>query len=236
MGFALIEGSGKTMSDDHISRKSRRMVSKAGKKLALADFEESWLPWRRERTPYRIFLAEFLLVRTRTDVVAKLYEDIYQVYPSLDAIAVASDEDLARVLNPLGLQKRVPYLKRAAEYLLRNHNGEIPCRVDSLMKVPGLGAYTATAIAAFVCDLPTVPADVNILRFISRLTGLEMEHTTKGSKEICALLPYLSKRKSGLRPENLLDFTRLICRPRNPRCSECPLNDMCVYLQTRIQE
>ncbi len=223
------------MNDEKILKKLARKVGKAAKILARSDFEENRLPWRQHRTPYRIFLAEFLLVRTRTDVVAKLYEDIFRAYPSLEAIAAAGD-DLATALNPLGLQKRVPYLKRAAEYLLHNHDGEIPCDINELMKVPGLGAYTATAIAAFACDLPTVPADVNILRFISRLTGLEMEHITKGSKDIRALLPFLSAQKSGLRPQNLLDFTRLICRPRNPSCSKCPLTQMCIYFEMHSRE
>ena len=206
-------------------------VTKSAEQLASSDFEDNELPWRQYCTPYRIFLAEFLLVRTRTDVVAKLYEYIFRAYPSLEAIAAASDDELAVALNPLGLQKRVPYLKRAAEYLLHNHDGEIPCDIDELMKVPGLGVYTATAIEAFACDLPSVPADVNILRFVSRLTGLEMEHITKGSKAIRALLPFLSMRNSGLRPQNLLDFTRLICRPRNPLCSKCPLTEMCAYFE-----
>ena len=223
------------MIDDHVFRSFSRKVTKAAKKLALSNFEENWLPWRRHRTPYRIFLAEFLLVRTRTDVVAKLYEEIYGALPSLEAIASASDDELAAVLRPLGLLKRIPYLKRAAEYILLHHNGAVPCEVDELKKVPGLGDYTATAIVAFACDLPSVPADVNILRFVSRLTGLAMEHTTKGSKEIRNLLPYLSKQKSGLRPQNLLDFSRLICRPRNPRCSECPLKEICVYFDTNCR-
>lgn len=219
------------MSNNRIIRSFSRKVSSAAKKLALTDFEENWLPWRRHRTPYRILLAEFLLVRTRTDVVAKLYEEIYQAYPSLEALAAADNDNLAAVLKPLGLQKRVPYLKRAAEYILKFHNGEISCNIEELKKVPGLGDYTASAIVAFMCDLSTVPADVNILRFVSRLTGLEMEHATKGSQQIRSLLPRLSKQESGLRPQNLLDFSRLICRSRNPHCSACPLQDMCVYFE-----
>ena len=187
------------------------------------------LPWRRVRTPYRIFLAEFLLVRTRSDVVARLFEDIISHYPDLPSLASADESELAAVLRPLGLKKRVPLLLRAARYLVEEQGGRIPERVEDLIEVPGLGLYTTVAIAAFAYDSPKVPADVNILRFLSRLTGLPMEHPTKGSKELRALLPLLSRDVGGPESENLLDFSRTVCRPRRPGCSECPLNTECVY-------
>ncbi len=155
------------------------------------------LPWRNVRTPYRIFLAELLLVRTRSDVVARVFEEIALRYP--DVLA------------------------------LEHHQGRIPEKVEELMKVPGLGLYTAAAVAAFAYGSSEVPADVNILRFLSRLTGLPMKHPTKGSPELRALLPLLSREQGGPEPEKLLDFTRLICHARRPRCGECPLQDDCWY-------
>lgn len=187
------------------------------------------LPWRRVRTPYRVFLAEFLLVRTRFDVVARLFEGIINLYPDLASLASADENELAAALKPLGLKKRVLLLLRAAQYLMEQHGGQIPERMENLIEVPGLGLYTAVAIAAFAYDSPGVPADVNILRFLSRLTGLPMEHPTKGSKNLRALLPLLSRDMGGPEPENLLDFSRTVCRPRRPRCSECPLNEDCAH-------
>lgn len=181
------------------------------------------LPWRRLRTPYRVFLAEFLLVRTRSDVVARLFEDIVARYPDLSSLANTDENELAAALEPLGLKKRVPFLLKAARYLIEHHGGRIPERVEELLVVPGIGLYTA--VAAFAYDLSGVPADVNILRFLSRLTGLPMKHPTKGSEDLRALLPFLSSDEGGPKPENLLDFSRLICRPRRPRCNElkrCP--------------
>jgi A/G-specific adenine glycosylase len=204
-------------------------VSEAGRKLSKFDFEDASLPWRKEKTPYRIFLAEFLLVRTRADVVTRLFETIVTHYPDFRSITLSGDEAVGEVLKPLGLQKRVPYLIKAAQYILEHHNGQVPTTVVELLAVPGLGFYTASAIAAFAYDLPEVPADVNILRFVSRLTGLPMEHKTKGSKDLLALLPLLAEDKTGLRPQILLDFTRLICRPREPKCEECPLRQICRY-------
>jgi len=192
------------------------------------------LPWRRYRTPYRVFLAEMLLVRTRADVVAQLFEKIASRYPTIEALASAGEKELKTALRPLGLSKRVPYLIKAARYIRDQHNGEIPNDVEDLLKVPGIGAYTAVAIATFAYGQRLVPADVNTLRFVSRLTGLEMKHVTKGSQELRELLPFLSEQNTGLSAENLLDFTRLICRSRKPKCSECPLSNQCSYFR-RLQ-
>ena len=207
---------------------------KAGAELSRHRVAETELPWRKYRTPYRIFLAEMLLVRTRTDVVADHFDKIASKYPTIEALALADENELREVLRPLGLSKRVPYLIKAARYICDNHNGEAPADFESLLKVPGIGKYTATAILIFAYGQKLVPADVNVLRFVSRFTGLEMGHVTKGSRELWNLLPLLSEANVGLSAENLLDFTRLICRARKPRCNACPLSDHCSYFRNLL--
>ena len=193
------------------------------------------LPWRKTRTPYRIFLAEFLLVRTRADVVARIFEEVVESYPSVHTLANAKEEELNVVLKPLGLRKRISLLMRAAVYLGEYHDSDIPDTIEELMAVPGLGLYTATAIAAFAYGSTKVPADVNILRFLARLTGLPMEHPTKGSQKLHSLLPLLSKGKGGPEIDNLLDFTRLVCSPRRPKCEDCPLRASCIYYLSSVK-
>ncbi len=213
-------------------RTARALVLTATRKLrdATIPFPSiEHLPWRSVRTPYRVFLAELLLVRTRSDVVARLFEGIASRYPDVLTLANADPEELATSLEPLGLRKRAPFFPKAAQYILEHHEGRIPEKFEELMKVPGLGLYTAAAVAAFAYGSSEVPADVNILRFLSRLTGLPMKHPTKGSSELRALLPLLSRNQGGPEPEKLLDFTRLICHARRPRCGECPLRDDCRY-------
>lgn len=209
---------------------------KAGAELSRHKIAETELPWRKYRTPYRIFLAEMLLVRTRTDVVADHFERIASKYPTIEALALADENELREVLRSLGLSKRVPYLIKAARYICDNHNGEVPADFESLVKVPGIGKYTATAILTFAYDRELVPADVNILRFVSRFTGLEMGHVTKGSQELRDLLPLLSEANVGLSAENLLDFTRLICKARKPKCHVCPLSEHCSYFKNMLLE
>jgi A/G-specific adenine glycosylase len=204
----------------------------AGLKLASYEFNAGCdLPWRKRRTPYRIFLAEMMLVRTRADVVSRIYENVFEQYPDIYKLAEANEDELRELLRPLGLLKRVPYIIRAARYVCENHGGEIPYNIQDLLKIPGVGLYTAVAEATFAYGHPLVPSDVNILRFIARLTGVEMEHKTKGSKALRKLVPLLTETQTGLLAEKLLDFTRLVCRSRNPLCERCPLIDQCVYFQ-----
>jgi A/G-specific adenine glycosylase len=210
----------------------RRKVIWAGYKLARHKIVTGEnLPWRQQRTPYRIFLAEMLLVRTRADVVTRIYEDVFGQYPDIYKLAEANEDELREALHPLGLSKRIPYIIKAARHICEIHNGQIPNNIDSLLKTPGLGMYTAPAIATFAHGQTFVPGDVNILRFVARLTGLEMEHKTKGSKQLRELAPLLSENCTGLSTEKLLDFTRLICRSRNPLCEQCPLTRHCIYFR-----
>jgi A/G-specific adenine glycosylase len=208
----------------------RKKIVRAGITLAHHKIINPYeLPWRQNRTPYRIFLAEMLLVRTRADVVARIYDKIFTQYPDTFKLANAKVDELETALYPLGLSKRVPYIIKAAQYIGENHEGKIPRDISKLLKVPGVGMYTAAAIAVFAYEQDIVPADVNILRFISRLTGLEMEHRTKGSKQLRDLTPFLSRKYTGLPTEDLLDFTRLICRPGTPKFEQCPLTRQCAY-------
>src|SRR5579859_5712785 len=98
-----------------------------------------YLPWRSERTPYRVFLAELLLVRTRSDVVARLFEEIASRYPDVLTLACADQEELAASLEPLGLRKRAPFFPKAARYICNHYERRIPEKFEELMKVPGLG-------------------------------------------------------------------------------------------------
>lgn len=186
------------------------------------------LPWRENPTPYRIFIAEFMLIRTRTDVVARIFEEFCLHYPDIRSLAQADQDELARLLWPLGLPQRIPFMIRAANFIIER-GGEIPNTQKELEIVPGLGPYTAGAISAFAFGSTIVPADVNVLRFLSRITGLPMEHKTKGSKELRNYLSYLSSENGGPGFSVLLDFTRSICKPRFPNCPKCPLNEICRY-------
>jgi len=214
-----------------MSDNANRLLRWAAAQLASHSktWEQAELPWRVDRSPFGVFVAEFLLVRTRSDVVARVYQGVIERYPEPEALADADPAELERLLTPLGFRKRTPLLIRAARVLVDDFQGHVPNRREDLLSIPGIGRYTADAIAAFAFAESTVPADVNILRFVARLTGLPMRHPTKGSKELLDLLPDLASAEPRPSPESLLDFTRIVCRPRTPRCNICPLVDRCRY-------
>lgn len=193
----------------------------------------SWLqtnlPWRLNRTPYKVFISEFLLVRTRHDVVARIFEDFVRKYPTPRDIVDSSIQELHEALFPLGLKKRVPQLKEAANQIMDLFDGQIPNSFGELVKIKGIGDYTACAILVFAFGEKRVPADVNVLRFVSRFTGLPMHNKTKGSKQIVDLLPEIKQYQTKFSAEKLLDFTTGICKPRNPKCDGCILADLCSF-------
>lgn len=220
------------MSNTAFRRRLKAKVRRATSKLGSsgAEWYEHDLPWRIEVTPYRTFLAEFLLVRTRADLVANVFESIVDRFPTPETIVSADIEELRRFLAPLGLTKRAAILKRAASHLVDHHEGGIPEDARVLMEVPGLGAYTSRSISHVLGgEFEALPADVNILRFLSRFTALPMDHPTKGSQKLQRLLESLPKDLDGLAFDIFLDFTRNVCRPRNPWCEACPVSRSCTY-------
>mgnify|MGYP001210450256 CR=1 FL=1 len=208
----------------------RRRIAQAASVLANSKIEPERFPWREVKSPYRTFLSEFLLVRTRADIVAKHFENIIGRYPDACSLAAAEEDELAETLAPLGLRKRVPLIISAAKTICERYGGSIPEEYDELLKIPGIGSYVATCIRIFAFDdRKRVPADVNVLRFLSRLIGSRMKHPTKGSPVLYDYLSLLSEENTGLKAEVLLDFTRTICRPVRPRCGECPVREICLH-------
>jgi A/G-specific adenine glycosylase len=191
-------------------------------------------PWRNKRTIYRTFIAEFLLSRTRADVVAKLFNHIINRYPDIKLLAEADEYELENLLNPLGLKKRAHYLLLAAQDITVEYKGKIPNNYNELITIPGVGEYIANAILIYSFGHDLVPADVNVLRFVSRFTGIQMINITKGDPKLKEIAKVLSKSKTGLNTDALLDFTRMICSPRNPLCRICPVNISCTFNIHRI--
>ena len=191
--------------------------------------ETETFPWRKTKDPYHVFLAEMLLVRTRADVVAALFDGILQKYPDIETLALADEKELAELLRPLGLKKRVNLLKRAAQFVAEAYDARFPKTLDLLKKIPGMGEYTARAFRVFAFGIKDIPPDTNIFRLLSRITGIPTDHPTKGSDELVQLVRELSERCNGYSTAAVLDFARTVCRPRNPLCNRCKIKEFCRY-------
>jgi A/G-specific adenine glycosylase len=188
-------------------------------------------PWRKPgQTPYEILIAELLLKRTTATAAARVYDDFLYRFPSLKAINDTAEEELAHVLSKVGLQRqRAKAIKDLAYHLCITKGGDIPCDLNQLLEVPGLGEYSARAILSFGFGIPMAVVDANVERILGRVFQRVLPHRSQQSalQELAGLLvPVKSHKKYNL---GLLDLGALICRYVNPLCEECPLKSLCDY-------
>lgn len=188
-------------------------------------------PWRRTEDPYAIFVAEFLLQKTGASTVAPIYEVFISRYPTLSNLAAAPIEDVASLLQPLGLSFRAERLLQSAQLIIKNHGGKIPRTEAQLLELPGVGKYTARSICANAFGQPLAVLDTNVARILERFFGLEGDRV----KSRCPLLwtaaeQAAPKRQVGRWNLTLLDFGATVCTSSKPHCAECPLQRQCNYV------
>jgi DNA (cytosine-5)-methyltransferase 1 len=186
-------------------------------------------PWRTNRTPYKIMVAEKMLQQTRaTPAVVEVYRTFLRRYPDVHSLASANIQELLEVLHPLGLSYRAQELISAARVIVHKHQGEVPSTLESLKSLPGIGDYAARAIQCFGFDLPSPIVDANIGRFLVRIYGGRSSANPARSRALLALATMLLPG-SGVANFNfaLLDFCAKVCKATNPNCSSCPLKKDC---------
>jgi A/G-specific adenine glycosylase len=181
------------------------------------------LPWRGELDPYRVLVSEVMLQQTQADRVAKAYPEFLARFPSVEALAGAEASDILRAWGDLGYNRRAVYLWRAARAVV--DRGGFPDSVVELETLPGVGRYTARAIASFAFGEDAEVVEANVRRIITRLAGLPAD--TDVWNEAKRLLP------PGRAPtwnQALMDLGALHCRPRDPICTSCPLQKHCAWV------
>ena len=187
------------------------------------------LPWRRDRNPYRIWVSEVMLQQTQVDTVIPYYERFLDRFPTLRTLAEASLEEVLKLWEGLGYYARARRLHQTAQQLVTSNGGDLPRSFERLRALPGVGAYTAGAIAslAFGEDVPAV--DGNARRVVCRLFGIRDDVTRSATKRkvrdlAAALLP---SGRAGPFNEALIELGATVCTPRSPACPRCPLRDLC---------
>lgn len=192
-------------------------------------------PWRGERDPFKILVAEVLLQRSRSRTVAMVFEELIGRWPSAEELAAAEVEDIEDVIRPLGLLRRASSLKRMAREIVER--GGVPPSVEMMIRLSGVGRYaaSATAGAAFNHREPTV--DGTSARVYRRYLGLPAVKDSKVDddlwREVEDVMP---ARRSQEWNWAVLDLAAFICLPSRPRCEECPLKNECSVGSGRIQE
>jgi A/G-specific adenine glycosylase len=195
------------------------------------------LPWRQKGvTPFRLLLAEVLLVQTKADDVARIWPELVKKYAGPEELARAKKASLVKLLKTLGLQNQRAYaLKNISKTLVARFGGRVPGSVDRLLSIPYIGLYTATAIACFHFGERLPIVDANVLRVLGRISDNLAVKDLRRSPDIWAsawaILPRANCR---LHNYGILDFASSICRVREPQCSTCPLNKVCIYGRERL--
>ena len=194
------------------------------------------LPWRKTKNVYRIWLSEIILQQTRVNQGLKYYEDFVATFPSVYDLANADEETVLKLWQGLGYYSRARNLHFTAKYIAKELKGEFPENYLELIKLKGIGDYTASAIASICFDEATAVVDGNVYRVLSRYFGIQTPiNSTKGIKEFKQLAQQLIDIKQpGTFNQAIMEFGAVQCKPHNPDCSICPLNQSCVALQTQI--
>lgn len=187
-------------------------------------------PWRKTQDPYKVFIAEILLHRTKADQVEKIYNDFIKKYPDFQSICKSTPEKIVKELFCLGLSWRSKYLHEISCQILRKYGGKLPTDKEELLKLPGVGPYIASAFLCFTYGSPEPMLDTNIVRVIGRVFGLEITDSSRRNKKFKFHMRGLIELEDPrLFVFSLLDFAEAICKPKHPLCENCPLNNVCYF-------
>lgn len=187
------------------------------------------LPWREEPTSYRVWISEVMLQQTRAEVVIPYFFRWLQLFPDVKALAGAHIDQVIKAWEGLGYYSRARKLHETARYLVQEHKGQLPKKERELLKLGGIGPYTAAAIASFAFGQKAAPIDGNAMRVLTRLNAYDQKITTsKAQKELQQqFLQILPDQKPWEVAEGVIELGALICTNQAPRCSLCPLRPNC---------
>lgn len=191
--------------------------------LSWYDLNRRDLPWRHDRDPYRVWLSEIMLQQTRVPAVLEHYRRFLKRFPTVKKLAAAREASVLAAWSGLGYYRRARMLHAAAKTIVRQHAGKFPGSVAGLRALPGIGRYTAAAIASIVFNAPTAVVDGNVERVLERTFGAGLAE--KDFWPAAELL--LSRKRPGDFNQAMMELGATVCLPRQPRCSDCPLFSLC---------
>lgn len=190
------------------------------------------LPWRQDKDPYHVWVSEIMLQQTRIEAVMGYYARFISELPDVQALSEVEDDRLLKLWEGLGYYSRARNLKKAAQVIQSEYGGRFPQTYAALRKLPGIGDYTAGAIAS-ICFNERVPAvDGNVLRVHARITGSRDNVLLPSvKKSVTAALSAIMPEEAGSFNEALMELGETVCLPAAPRCGDCPLNAVCFAYQ-----
>ncbi len=197
------------------------------------------LPWRDDPTPYRVWISEIMLQQTRIEAVLPYYERFINRLPDPQALASVPEDTLLKLWEGLGYYSRARNLQKAASILCERYDNQLPADYAALLSLPGIGEYTAGAIASIAFSIPVPAVDGNVMRVLSRLTGDDTDVLSAGSRRHFSQIAeeMLPQDQPGRFNQALMELGETICVPNTqPHCDECPLRDLCVAYASDLTE
>jgi A/G-specific adenine glycosylase len=193
------------------------------------DSNKRFLPWRESRNPYYIWLSEIILQQTRVNQGYAYYERFIEKYPTLANLASATVDEILLLWQGLGYYSRARNLHKTALILVERYESRFPETYEELLELPGIGEYTAGAIASLAFNKPVVSIDGNVYRVLARYFGIDTDiHTSQGKNEFRqAAEELLDPDNPGRHNQAMIELGALVCLPINPKCTECPIRDSC---------
>ena len=197
------------------------------------------LPWRKNPTPYEVWVSEIMLQQTRVEAVKEYYIRFMNELPTVEDLAACSEEKLLKLWEGLGYYSRARNLQKAAKQIVNIYGGEFPKTKAELQNLAGVGSYTAGAIASIAYGLPVAAVDGNVFRVASRLEEnptpiSELKYRRYLEDSLSAVYPETKKGCADF-TQSLFELGALICKPRNPDCENCPLKGLCKAYQKGTQ-
>lgn len=188
------------------------------------------LPWREDTAPYRVWVSEIMLQQTRVEAVKPYFERVMKEFPQIESLAQAEEEKLLKLWEGLGYYNRARNLQKAAQCIMEEHNGSMPADYEAILKLPGIGSYTAGAIASISYGICQPAVDGNVLRVLSRVTLNGEDILSQKVKRywediLRAILP---KDSPGDFNQALMELGAIVCVPNGaPHCEQCPIKSYC---------
>ena len=195
------------------------------------DANKRELPWRADKNPYYIWISEIMLQQTRVEAVKPYFERFISALPTVRDVAVCEEERLLKLWEGLGYYNRVRNIQKAAQIVVEQYDSKLPDDYDKLLELPGIGEYTAGAIASIAFGIAVPAVDGNVLRVISRVIENEEDILKQKVKNQIRdmLLEVMPGKESGNFNQSLMELGATVCIPNGlPKCDQCPLAEQCL--------
>jgi A/G-specific adenine glycosylase len=194
------------------------------------------LPWRRDVSPYSVWISEIMLQQTVVKTVIPFFERWLERFPNIAAIACADEREVLTLWEGLGYYSRARNIHRAARLIVQQHGGRLPDSYDILRELPGIGEYTAAAIMSLAFGKPYPVVDANARRVVSRVLALKRRDRSAEEQIRMFLGQTMPPRKEGSFNEAIMELGQTVCQSHRPLCESCPLKTLCLAFRKNLQD